>query len=279
MASMTTAFIVTATTASLIAGLTIWRYNDRRYDAKVWTQLLADVLRAQTEAEATLFDLTMIEDLPDPAKRFFAFAIAPGTRLHKVCEISMGGKFSLGDKENPNYFDMSAEQVLAAPRGFVWKMQAGSSIGGSDGACGQESWTRFWLYNLVPVARAGNNQDHARSAFGRYASEALLWCPAAALPQPGVVRWESVNDNTARMLMTQGNMSQSVDLTVDKEGKLQKIMFPRWTNANAEKIFRLQPFRGFASEFSEFDGYHLPTRVEAGSNFGTEPYHPFSLPM
>ena len=34
------------------------------------------------------FDLATVRDLPEPARRFFAFAIEPGTRLSSVVEIT-----------------------------------------------------------------------------------------------------------------------------------------------------------------------------------------------
>ncbi|MCO4321102.1 DUF6544 family protein [Aliidiomarina quisquiliarum] len=45
----------------------------------------------------------MVNDLPEPAQRFFNFAIAPGTPLYTVAEIDMEGQFSLGSQEKPNY--------------------------------------------------------------------------------------------------------------------------------------------------------------------------------
>jgi hypothetical protein len=37
------------------------------------------------------FDPAMVAGLPEPAQRFFKFAIAPGTPLLPVAEIDMGG--------------------------------------------------------------------------------------------------------------------------------------------------------------------------------------------
>jgi hypothetical protein len=73
---------------------------------------------------------------------------------------------------------MSAEQILAAPHGFVWKFNAGDGlmrVSGSDVASDSVSWSRFWLLGVVPVARAGGNPDHSRSAFGRYVAEAVFF--------------------------------------------------------------------------------------------------------
>jgi hypothetical protein len=66
-----------------------------------------------------------------------------------------------------------------------------------------------------------------------------------------------------------------VDITVAEDGRPEMVVIPRWTDANPEKTFRLQAFGGFLSEFREFDGYKLPTRVEGGNLIGTEAYFPF----
>lgn len=82
---------------------------------------------------------------------------------------------------------MTAHPALAAPGGFVWSMSAKNGlmpVSGSDAAADGESWTRFWLMNLIPVARISGTDDHRRSAFGRYVAEAAFWTPAALLPVP-----------------------------------------------------------------------------------------------
>ena len=68
-----------------------------------------------------------------------------------------------------------------------------------------------------------------------------------------------------------------MDVTVDPEGRPTKVQFPRWTDANPEKVHRLQPFGGYLSEFRSFDGFMLPTHVEARNQFGTGEYFPFFI--
>ena len=218
----------------------------------------------------------MTAALPDPAQRFFRFAIDPGAPLHTVAEITMVGEFSLGNMSKPNYMPMRAEQLLAAPHGFVWKVRAGNSIWftGSDGSVDGQSWSRFWLLGVLPVARAGNNADHLRAAFGRYAAEAVFWTPAALLPGDNV-RWETIDASSARVILTHLGLEQAVDLTVDAEGRPVKVVFQRWSNANPAKTFRDQPFGGNLSDYAKFDGFRLPTRVEAGNFFGTDDYFAF----
>lgn len=249
-----------------------WRWTDRRADATVWARLAA--LQPPNPAR---FDPAMIADLPAVAQRFFGFAIKPGTPLYSVAEISMQGEFSLGSKAKPNYMVMRAQQILAAPHGFVWQLNAGAGsmrISGSDVAEDDNSWSRFWLLGFAPVARAGGNSDHLRSAFGRYVAEAVFWTPTALLPGEHVL-WQSIDESTVRVTLTHMGLEQAVDLSVDASGKLSKVAFQRWSDANSTKEYQLQPFGGYLSDYKEFGGFRLPTSIEAGNFFDTEEYFPF----
>lgn len=250
--------------AAFLAGLLL---ADWRADRTEWRRLAA-----LQPARPALFAVNMVADLPEPAQRFFRHAIAPGTPLLRVAEIDMAGQFSLGSKDKPAYQPMQARQILAAPDGFVWAMRtrAGMPVSGSDGA----AWTRFRIFWLIPVARMGGTPDHARAAFGRYVAEAVFWTPAALLPGPGVA-WTPVNANTARVTVTRGALQQAVDVTVDAQGRAVEVSFQRWSDANPDKTYRLQPFGGYLSEYRAVGGYRLPFKVEAGNMFGTADYFAF----
>ena len=258
---------IAALLVATIALLWLLRLHDSRAENAEWARLQA----LQPEAPER-FSHDMLEGLPTPAQRYFMFAIAPGTPLWPVAEIEMRGEFALGNKEAPGYQPMQARQILAAPHGFLWAMhtEGGMPLSGSDSA----SWTRFRLLGLIPVARLGGDPDHRRSAFGRYVAEAVFWTPAALLPGPGI-SWDPVDDQTARVTIRHSELSQSVDVTIGADGRPTMVTFQRWSNANADKVHRLQPFGGYLSDFREVSGYRLPFRVEAGNLFATEDYFPF----
>lgn len=268
---MRTILILLTLAVAAVVFLGGWRWTDKSADQAAWIRLASH----QPLAPAA-FDLSMIAGLPDPAQRFFRFAIKPGTPIYTVAEVSMQGEFSLGNKMEPNYMPMRAEQILAVPNGFVWNVRAGDRIwfAGSDGADDGISWSRFWLFGIVPVARAGNNEDHARSAFGRYVAEAVFWSPAALLPGENV-RWEAIDESTVRVIVRHMGLEQAVELSVDADGTLSEVVFQRWSNANPAKEFQFQPFGGYLSDYKDFGGFRLPTRVEAGNFFGTDDYFAF----
>ena len=248
--------------------LTAWRHFDHQADREAMNRLAS-----VRPARPARFDPAMIADLPEPARRYFLYTIEPGTPLYTVANITMAGRFGMGIKSKPNYLDMTANQTLAMPDGFVWKMHARRGpigLSGSDSEC----WTRFWLMGLLPVARMGGAPDHTRSAFGRCVAEALFWTPAAVLPGPDV-DWKWVDKDCVRLTVNHQGLSQSVDVTVAPDGQPIQVCFERWSNANPEKQHRLQPFGGYLAEFKEFAGFRLPTHVEAGNWFGTDQYFPF----
>lgn len=261
--------------AALIAAVVLlqaWRWADVRHDTIAWHDLAH-----RSGQPAQVFDLSLLKDLPEPARRYFRYVISVGAPLRRVSAIRMHGELSLGDKEKPNYLPMQATQILAPPHGLVWKLKAGRNllrISGSDGINGTTSWVRFWLFNVLPIVRAGGSHDHARSAFGRVVAEAAFWAPAALLVGKNVT-WSAVSDNIARATVTHNAMVQTVDITVAEDGRPDMVIIPRWSDANPERAFQVQPFGGYLSDFREFEGFMLPTRVEGGNFVGSSEYFPF----
>lgn len=259
--------------AGLAAVAQLVRFTaDRRAAQQARARLLAT-----PEGWPGRFDPALVAGLPEPARRFFGFAIRPGTRLSTVAEISMEGELSLGSRQDPKYQPMRAEQVLAAPHGLLWEVQAGAGVmrfSGSDGMVDATSWTRFWWWGLVPVVRAGGDRDHRRASFGRVVAEAAFWTPAFLLPRPGVA-WSAVDADTARAVVTHSDLSQELEIRVDASGRPLWIRIPRWTNTNPDQVYRLQPFGGELSDFRDVSGYRVPFRVDGGNFFGTPDYFPF----
>jgi len=59
------------------------------------------------------------------------------------------------------------------------------------------------------------------------------------------------------------------------EDAVREVVGDRWSNANPEKRFRLQPFGGTAAADATFQGLTIPTSVAAGNHYGTDDYLPF----
>ncbi|MFO8002875.1 DUF6544 family protein [Thioalkalivibrio sp.] len=259
---------------ALIAGVTgiamaLWTSaQDVRNTQAAWEALLE-----QRELAPAFYDPAMVAHLPEVGQRYFARAIAPGTPLHKVARLEMEGSLILNGRELP----MRADQILAPPHGFVWRARAGSGLirfSGSDGYWnGHTSWTRFWLWGVLPVARIADTEDHARAAAARMVME-TVWAPAALLPQSGAV-WTQTGADQAEVQFPEVPGVEPIHLTLDAAGRVLEMTTLRWSDANPDKIYRLQPFGGRTLAHHTHQGFTIPTAMEIGNLYGTREYAPF----
>lgn len=236
-----------------------------------------DRVAARTREAPPRFQLTQVADLPEIAQRYFRHAIAPGTPLYSVAELQMMGTFLLGDRTGFQSYAMTARQVLRPPNEFVWmsRLRSGAlSITGSDALVDGEAWTRFWLLGLVPVAQESSSPDLVRSAQFRSAVESALSLPASLLPENGV-KWEQVSQDVAEVTLQRFRPAIVLRLTLAPSGAVREVIGQRWSNANPEKTFTLQPFGGTMSSDATFQGFTIPTYIEAGNHYGTDDYLPF----
>ena len=267
--------LLLALAALLVAAvaLGLWvQARDRAQARAVW-----QALEGARAADPPRYDPAMVADLPEVAQRYFARAIVPGTPLHRVVRLEMEGTFILNGTELP----MRARQILAPPaQGFVWHAEIGSGpmrFAGSDGYHRvdgrQESWTKFWLHGLIPLARIGGTRDHARAAATRVMLEAI-WAPASLLPQFGA-RWTQTGPDSAEIRFADVRGVEPMHITLDAEGTVTQVEALRWSDANPERVHRLQPFGGRMLEMGRHGGFLIPVRVELGNMFGTPEHAPF----
>lgn len=248
--------------------------RDRAQAARVWA-----ALEGAREADPLRYDPAMVADLPEVAQRYFARAIDPGTPLHRIVRLEMAGSFIM----NGNAMPMHARQILAPPaQGFVWQADVGAGLmrfGGSDGyhkASGaEESWTKFWLRGLIPLARIGGTSDHASAAATRVMLEAV-WAPATLLPYFGA-EWVQTGPDSAEIRFADTQGIEPMQITLDSIGNPIEVWALRWTDANPERVHRLQPFGGRMLEMARHQGFLVPSRVELGNMYGTPDYAPFFL--
>ncbi|PZX46816.1 hypothetical protein LY56_01025 [Roseinatronobacter thiooxidans] len=260
--------------AAVVLGL--WVHSrDQAKSAQVWA-----ALEAVRETDPAPYDPAMVADLPEVAQRYFARAIAPGTPLHRVVRLEMAGSFIM----NGNEMAMTARQILAPPaQGFVWQAEVGQGLmrfAGSDGyhaptGGSVDSWTKFWLRGLIPLARIGGTADHESAAATRVMLESI-WAPASLLPQYGA-EWVQTGPDSAVVRFAGVQGIEPMQITLDAAGNPLDVWALRWTDANAKRVHRLQPFGGRMLEMTRYQGFLIPSRVELGNMWGMHDYAPFFL--
>ncbi len=221
-------------------------------------------LALPTAAPVEPFDPAVVEDLPEPARRFLLRAIEPGTPLARSAELAMEGTIVLDPERGP--ISMEAVQVLAPPHGFIWSARTWGGvmrIRGFDRFSAGEGEMRWKLFGLIPVMRASGS-DVTRSAAARLAMEAVL-VPAFLVPGQGAgpaPTWEAVDDRVARFRLAVGGEEVVTHVEVDPDGRPLRAWALRWNDGSYER-FQVE----LSGEF-ESGGFRVPARVEAGWRLG-----------
>ncbi len=214
-----------------------------------------------------VFSRDDVEGLPAPARRYLLHSIEAGTPLAGSVHLAMHGGMRL--TTDGARLPMTAEQVIAPPRGFVWRAKVGTwwlRIVGHDSYADGEGNMVWKLWNVLPVVRAGG-ADVSRSAAGRLAIESIF-LPSSLLPRAGT-SWAPVDDATARA--TIGDGRHAVDFTVRESGQLARVTMQRWGNENSARAYREEAFGTFAiGEEKTFSGYTIPTRLSVGWRPGAD---------
>ena len=219
------------------------------------------------------FEPGMVADLPDPARRYFRHAIRPGTPLAHLVRLTMTGEMRLGPRQP--WLRLRARQTFAPPAGFVWEASVGRGLmrfAGADTYANGEGRVAFRLWDLVPIVRA-SGPNVSRAARGRLAIESI-WQPAALLPQRGVT-WTSIDERTARAVVTIDGEAIPLTLTIAPDGSLESAAMERWGNLTPEGRYAAIPFGVDILAERTFGGYTVPSGVRVAWRYGTD--HPFDF--
>jgi hypothetical protein len=208
------------------------------------------------------FTIAELEGMPEPARRYLAQAIAPGTPLASCAPLRMRGQLKVG-----RWLPFRARQVVNPHRGFVWAARAAGVIAGSDryvDGIGSLDWK---LLGLLTVAHA-EGQDTSRSAAGRAGAEAI-WLPTALLPRFGV-RWSAGDHDRVTAHHRIGKVPVNVDYQLDQDGRLLWFVFDRWGDPDNTSTWGWHPFGGQVTGWRTFDGLTIPAAGRVGWFYGTD---------
>ena len=103
-----------------------------------------------------------------------------------------------------------------------------------------------------------------------------IWTPAALLPQFGA-DWTQTGPYSAEIRFADTPDLGPLRIAFDAAGDPVEVVTLRWSDANPERRWQLQPFGGRMLETGRHGGFRIPVRVELGNHFSTPDYAPFFL--
>lgn len=202
-----------------------------------------------------------LEGLPAPVARYFEFALIPGQPLIRHAHIEHAGEFRAGLDRPWGPFTSVQEVVVHRP-GFVWdarvQMAPLTTVRVRDSYISGRAGMLARLGGLVAVADEEDTPSLNSGALHRWLLEAP-WYPTALLPSQGV-RWEAVDDSTARAFFEDGGIELSMDVRFAPDGGITQVDALRMRDVNGTGV--PTPFRARVSEYQRMDGMMIPVAGE-----------------
>jgi hypothetical protein len=245
-----------------LATLAVVKARDDKYIYGIWQALAA------LPGGEGVFAPELVQDLPDPAQRYFLHAIRPGVPLATRLHWRYTGAMKPG-KDAPE-MALRADQIIVAGRGFVWKTVAQNGalvMTGADHYFDGAARMRIYLYDLIPIVNAAG-PEVTRSSLGRLLVECIA-IPSALLPGPNV-RIEAVDAAHFRAVLTVGADVTALTIRVDETGRVQELAMPRWGNQTDDGHYELIPYGAIIEDERTFGGYTIPSRMRVFWWYGTD---------
>jgi hypothetical protein len=203
-----------------------------------------------------------LESLPDPVRRYFEAAIAPGTPLATSARFRMVGSIKLGERWVP----FRARQIEAPHHGFVWFARAGVIVG-SDRYADGHGVMNWRVLGLISVMRA-DGPDVSRSAAGRVGAEAV-WVPTALLPRFGAT-WTATDPHHVKARYRLDETDIELHFTLGDDARVRCVVFDRWGDPDSTGSWGYHPFGFEVTGHASFDGVTIPSSGRAGWFYGTD---------
>lgn len=251
-----TLLIIVLTLAVIFAvvmayGVFHWQAGTRKMRARL--------KMARVPIRPQVVDFRELEGLPTPVQRFFRNVLKEGQPMVAGASVRHRGTFNMGETTDKWKPFTSNQRVVTQRPGFDWDarvtMMPGLQVRVHDAYVAGEGIlhaTLFGLFSLVDLRGTG---DVAEGELMRFFAEAA-WYPTALLPSQGV-RWEAVDDRSARGTLTEGTITLTMFFTFNEQGLIDTVRAESRGRTVGGKIVPT-PWQGRVWNYGERSGMRVP---------------------
>ena len=252
--------LVVAGLAGVMAAVTL-------YGKSRWESATRD-LRKQLEAarkpvRPEVFHVRELDGLPAPVQRYFSTVLQEGQPMVSAVTIEQVGTFNMGETADKWKPFTSTQRVVTQRPGFLWDgrvaMIPGLSVHVHDAYVGGIGILHPAILGLITLVDMRGTGDVAEGELMRFFAEAA-WYPTALLPSQGV-RWEAVDDRSARGTLTEGAITLTMLFTFNTAGLIDTVRAEARGRTVAGKVVPT-PWEGRWSSYELRDGMKVPVNGE-----------------
>jgi hypothetical protein len=215
-----------------------------------------------------------LEGLPPPVRRYFGAALTAGQPLIAAADLAQEGSFNLSEAGARWKRFASTQRVVTRRPGFDWDARIallpGLAIRARDAYVAGEGLLQAKLLGFT-VASMRGTRALAEGELLRFLAEAV-WYPTALLPSQGV-RWEAVDDASARATLKDGDVAATLQLRFGAEGLIESVRAEARGRTVRGAVVPT-PWEGRWWNYAERDGMRVPLEGEVAWRLpaGARPY-------
>ncbi len=235
-------------------------------------KLRAKLASGQQIMKPNIYDPKELEGLPVPVQRFFRTVLKDGQAIVAAVKLSQQGQFNMSETES-KWSPFTATQLVITQRpGFDWdariQMAPGVNAFVHDTYMLGEGSLHASLLGLFTVANMHGAPENNQGELLRFFAEAT-WYPTALLPSQGV-RWEAIDDTSARATLTDGATTVSLVFQFNAEGAIATMR----AEARYRDMLTAMPWGGRFWDYAVRNGMLIPLEGEVGWEYpeGTRLY-------
>jgi hypothetical protein len=237
------------------------------YGAWRWRQathtLVAQLEQSRQPAATARYEAGELDGLPAPVQRFFRAALREGQPVVAAVELTHEGTFNTSDEDERWTPFVSRQRVITRRPGFVWDaridMLPGLGVNVHDAYVAGEGLMDPSLLGLVSLGTQRGGGALAQGELMRYLAE-TAWYPSALLPSQGV-RWEPVDDRSARATLADGDTLVTLTMRFGDDGLIETVTAAARARTVGDHT-EMAPWLGRFWNYATRDGMRIPLEGE-----------------
>ncbi|MBU1106834.1 MAG: hypothetical protein KKB51_09225 [Candidatus Riflebacteria bacterium] len=216
-----------------------------------------------------------LNGLPAPVQRYFRAVLKDGQPMVAAVSVGHVGTFNMSETGEQWKPFTSTQRVITQRPGFDWegriKMMPGLTVRVHDADITGEGILHASLFGLVPLVNLRGTPEIAEGELMRFFAEAA-WYPTALLPSQGV-RWEEVDDASARATLTEGEITLTMLFRFNENNLIESVRAEARGRTVAGAVIPT-PWEGRWNNYELRDGMRVPVEGEVAWILpeGAKPY-------
>lgn len=237
--------------------------------------LMAQLNAAELPASARRVDFSALDSLPVPVQRYFRAVLKDGAPIVTAVDVEHIGRFNLSESGARWQAFTSTQRVVSRRPGFVWDgritILPGLTVHVHDAYVAGVGILHPSMLGLITLFEMRGTPEVAEGELMRFLAE-MAWYPTALLPGQGV-RWEPVDDHSARATLTDGATTVTLLFRFDQAGRVRSVQAAARGRTVGSQVIPT-PWEGHWSNYQWRDGMLVPTEGEVAWLLpqGRQPY-------